>query len=178
MKAAPADRALVLRKLAATRSSAVFAGPRGSGKTKAAQEVASSLGVALRRVDLGGVVGRYIGETEKNIDRLFADAARDGAVLLFDEADALFGKRTDVGDAHDRYANTAADYLLAKIEAHSGVAILASNGAEAMDPGVVRRLGTALEFHSATDPRAAGSDVNDPPLEDARPPRRQEPKPA
>ncbi len=106
MKAASRGRTLALQKLVAAPSTALFAGPSGSGKMRAAQEIATLLGVDLRRIDLGQLASRYVGETEKNIDALFDTAARDGALLLFDEADALFGKRTDVRDAHDRYATS------------------------------------------------------------------------
>lgn len=152
MKAAATDRTIALRKLVAAPSPAMFVGPRGSGKTQAAQEIASALGVELRRVDLRQLVSRHIGETEKNIDRLFDAAERDGAVLVFDEADALFGKRTEVKDAHDRYANIEANYLLAKIEAHRGAAIVTAKGRESLDAAFVRRLGVVIEFHSPTDP--------------------------
>ncbi len=151
MKAIPTDRTIALQRLVAAPSSALFAGPRGSGKTQAAQEIASTLGVDLRRVDLGQLVGRSIGETEKNIDALFDAAARDGAVLIFDEADAVFGRRTEVRDAHDRYANIEINYLLAKIEAHSSVAIVATNRRENLDPAFVRRLGVVITFHPPID---------------------------
>jgi SpoVK/Ycf46/Vps4 family AAA+-type ATPase len=151
MKAA-SDRTIALQELVAAPSSALFAGPRGSGKMQAAQEVASKLGVDLRRVDLGEVVSRYIGETEKNIDRLFEAAERDGAVLVFDEADALFGKRSEVRDAHDRYANLDVNYLLARIEAHPGMAIVTTNRRDNLDPAFVRRLRVVIEFHPPTDP--------------------------
>jgi len=143
----PTDRAAALRHLATSPSPALFVGPPGSGKAQAAQEIARARGVTLRRVDVDQLVSRYIGETEKNIDRLFDDAQRDGAVLVFDEADALFGKRTEVKDAHDRYANIEINYLLAKIEAHRGLAILTTSSRDAIDPAVLRRLGVVIEFH-------------------------------
>lgn len=152
MKATLAARTLALQKLVATPSSALFAGPRGSGKMQAAQELAATLGVDLRRIDLGQLASRYIGETEKNIDGLFDAAARDGAVLVFDEADALFGKRTDVREAHDRYANIEVNYLLARIEAHPGAAIVITSRRENLDPAFVRRLRTVIAFHPPTDP--------------------------
>lgn len=153
MKGAPTDRTLALRKLVAAPSSALFVGPSGSGKMKAAQEIATALGVDLRRVDLVQLASRYIGETEKNIDALFDAAARDGAVLLFDEADALFGKRTEVRDAHDRYANIEVNYLLARIAAHPGVAIVTTSRRENLDPAFVRRLRMVIAFRPPTDPR-------------------------
>jgi SpoVK/Ycf46/Vps4 family AAA+-type ATPase len=151
MKAAPTKQAIALRKLASAPSPALFVGPPGSGKEQAAQEIARALAVDLRRVDLGQLVSHNMAETEKNIDRLFDAAARNGAVLIFDEADALFGKRTKVRDAHDRYANTEAGYLLAKIEAHRGAVIVTANSREALDPALVGRLEVAIEFHSPAD---------------------------
>lgn len=97
-------------------------------------------GIAIRRVDLSSIVSEYIGETEKNIDRLFQDAAQSGTVLLFDEADALFGKRSEVRDARDRYANIEVGYLLQKIEQHPGVVMLASNRRQNIDSAFLRRL--------------------------------------
>ncbi len=95
--------------------------------------VASELGLALQAVDLGRVVSRYIGETEKNIDRVFGDAARTSALLFFDEADALFGKRTDVADGHDRFDNAQTNYLLQRIEQHAGIIVLAVNSSTQAD---------------------------------------------
>ena len=145
MKAPPATPTDALRKLAAEPAPALFAGPIGAGKTKAAQEIASTLGVELRRVDLGQVVSRHIGETEKNLSALFEVAQRDGVVLLFAEADELFGRRTEVRDAHDRYA-AAASSLLAKLEAHPGLAIVSVRDRAALDPAVVRRLRHVIDF--------------------------------
>ena len=153
MKAIPTDRTIALEELVAAPSSALFAGPPGSGKMQAAREIASTLGVDLRRVDLGQLVGRNIGETEKNIDALFDTAAQDGAVLIFDEADAVFGKRTEVRDAHDRYANIEVDYLLARIEAHPGAAIVTTHRRENLDPAFVRRLRAVIVFQRPIDPR-------------------------
>jgi SpoVK/Ycf46/Vps4 family AAA+-type ATPase len=101
--------------------------------TRAAAALAERLGLTLHRVDLGAVVGKYIGETEKNLDRVFASARESGALLLFDEADALFGKRSEVKDSHDRYANAEIDSLLKRMEAYAGLAILATNSREAAD---------------------------------------------
>ena len=97
-------------------------------------------GIAIRRVDLSAIASEYIGETEKNIDRLFEEAAQSGTVLLFDEADALFGKRSEVRDAHDRYANIEVNYLLQKIEAHPGLVMFASNRRQNIDAAFLRRL--------------------------------------
>lgn len=126
--------------------SALFAGPPGTGKTMAAEVVARELHLDLYRIDLASVVSKYIGETEKNLERVFAEAERTNAVLFFDEADALFGKRTEVSDAHDRYANIETSYLLQRMEAYDGVVILASNLRENMDDAFLRRLRFLVEF--------------------------------
>jgi SpoVK/Ycf46/Vps4 family AAA+-type ATPase len=114
-----------------TITAVLFAGPAGTGKTMAAEALAKSLGRDLFRVNLAEVVSKYIGETEKNLDRVFSDAQTAGAVLFLDEADALFGKRSDVKDSHDRYANQEVSYLLQRIEAFDGVVLLSSNDPEA-----------------------------------------------
>ena len=120
--------------------SVLFNGESGTGKTMAAEVLANHLRLNLYRIDLSAVASKYIGETAKNLRRLF-DAAEDGgAILLFDEADALFGKRSEVKDAHDRYANTEIDYLLQRMEAYRGLAILATNMKSALDPAFMRRL--------------------------------------
>ncbi|HVJ02799.1 MAG TPA: ATP-binding protein [Sphingomonas sp.] len=126
--------------------SALFAGESGTGKTMAAEVVAGALGLDLYRIDLSAVVSKYIGETEKNLARLFDAADLGGAVLLFDEADALFGKRSEVKDAHDRFANIEIDYLLQRIESYRGVAILTTNMKHALDPAFMRRLRFLVEF--------------------------------
>jgi DNA polymerase III delta prime subunit len=126
--------------------SALFSGPPGTGKTMAAEVIARELGLELYKVDLSGVVSKYIGETEKNLAKIFREATAGNAILFFDEADALFGKRTEVSDAHDRYANIETSYLLQKMEEFEGVAILASNLRENMDPAFVRRLRFIIEF--------------------------------
>ncbi len=124
----------------------LFAGPSGSGKTMAAEVLASHLRLDLFRIDLSTVVSKYIGETEANLRRLF-DAAEDGgAILFFDEADALFGKRTEVKESHDRYANIEIDYLLQRMESFGGLAILASNMKSALDTAFLRRLRFVLDF--------------------------------
>ena len=120
--------------------SALFAGESGTGKTMAAEVLANDLRLNLYRIDLSAVVSKYIGETEKNLRRLF-DAAEDGgAILFFDEADALFGKRSEVKDSHDRYANIEINYLLQRMEAYRGLAILATNMKSALDTAFLRRL--------------------------------------
>ncbi|MHB8595736.1 MAG: ATP-binding protein [Ktedonobacteraceae bacterium] len=125
---------------------ALFAGVSGTGKTMAAEVLANSLRLNLYRIDLSAVVSKYIGETEKNLRRLF-DAAEDGgAILFFDEADALFGKRSEVKDSHDRYANIEINYLLQRIEAYRGLAILATNMRSALDTAFLRRLRFVVTF--------------------------------
>jgi hypothetical protein len=126
--------------------SALFAGESGTGKTMAAEVIANELRLNLYRIDLSAVVSKYIGETEKNLRRLF-DAAEDGgAILFFDEADALFGKRSEVKDSHDRYANIEINYLLQRMEAYRGLAILATNMRNALDPAFMRRLRFVVNF--------------------------------
>jgi len=126
--------------------SALFVGESGTGKTMAAEVIANHLGLHLYRIDLSAVVSKFIGETEKNLRQLF-DAAEDGGVILFfDEADALFGKRTEVKDSHDRYANIEVNYLLQRIEAYRGLAILASNKRSALDDAFTRRLRFVVTF--------------------------------
>jgi SpoVK/Ycf46/Vps4 family AAA+-type ATPase len=124
----------------------LFAGPPGTGKTLAAGVIAGALGLDLYCVDLALVVSKYIGETQKNLDRIFAAAADANAVLLFDEAEALFGARSEVRDAHDRYANIEVAYLLQKMEAHDGITILATNLRQNLDPAFLRRLHAVVEF--------------------------------
>lgn len=126
--------------------SALFAGESGTGKTMAAEVIANELRLNLYRIDLSAVVSKYIGETEKNLRHLF-DAAEDGgAILFFDEADALFGKRSEVKDSHDRYANIEINYLLQRMEAYRGLAILATNMKSALDTAFVRRLRFIVNF--------------------------------
>ena len=126
--------------------SALFSGGSGTGKTMAAEVVANELAVDLYRVDLSVVVSKYIGETEKNLRRVFDAAEQSGAILLFDEADALFGRRSEVKDSHDRYANVEVSYLLQRIEAYRGLAILTTNLRNAIDPAFLRRLRFVLHF--------------------------------
>ena len=125
---------------------ALFAGPSGTGKTMAAEVLARELGLDLYTVDLATVVDKYVGETEKNLDRIFAEAERVNGVILFDEADALFGKRSEVSDAHDRYANVEVAYLLQRMELFDGIAILATNLRSNLDEAFTRRLDSLVDF--------------------------------
>ncbi len=125
---------------------ALFHGPSGTGKTLAAFAIARELGTQIWRIDLARVVSKYIGETEKNLGAVFDDAEQAGAVLLIDEADALFGKRSEVRDSHDRYANIEVSYLLQRIESFKGVVILTTNKRQSMDEAFVRRLRFVIEF--------------------------------
>jgi SpoVK/Ycf46/Vps4 family AAA+-type ATPase len=126
--------------------SALFAGDSGTGKTMAAEVIATHLRLDLYRIDLSAVVSKYIGETEKNLRRLFDAAEMGGAILFFDEADALFGKRSEVKDSHDRYANIEINYLLQRMEAYRGLAILATNMKSALDQAFLRRLRFVVNF--------------------------------
>jgi len=126
--------------------SALFAGESGTGKTMAAEVIANDLRLNLYRIDLSAVVSKYIGETDKNLRRLFDAADDGGAILFFDEADALFGKRSEVKDSHDRYANIEINYLLQRMEAYRGLAILATNLKSALDPAFMRRLRFIVNF--------------------------------
>jgi hypothetical protein len=125
---------------------ALFSGPSGTGKTMAAEVLANELRLDLYRIDLSAVVSKYIGETEKNLRRVFDAAEGSGAILLFDEADALFGKRTEVRDSHDRYANIEVSYLLQRMEAYRGLAILTTNMEGALDPAFMRRIRFVVRF--------------------------------
>jgi hypothetical protein len=126
--------------------SALFSGASGTGKTMAAEVLANELALDLYRIDLSAVVSKYIGETEKNLRRLFDAAEETGAILLFDEADALFGKRSEVKDSHDRYANIEVSYLLQRMEAYRGLAILTTNFRAALDPAFLRRIRFVVNF--------------------------------
>ena len=125
---------------------ALFSGPSGTGKTMAAEILANELQLDLFRIDLSQLVSKYIGETEKNLARVFAGAEASGAILLFDEADALFGKRSDVKDSHDRYANVEVSYLLQQMEAYRGLAVLTTNLRNSLDRAFLRRLRFVIEF--------------------------------
>jgi SpoVK/Ycf46/Vps4 family AAA+-type ATPase len=124
----------------------LFSGPPGTGKTMAAEVLANELGLDLYKIDLSQVISKYIGETEKNLDRVFTAAEGSNAILFFDEADALFGKRSEVRDSHDRYANVEVSYLLQKMEEYQGVAILATNLRQHLDQAFLRRLSFTLHF--------------------------------
>jgi hypothetical protein len=126
--------------------SALFSGESGTGKTMAAEAIANALGVELYRVEVSAVVSKYIGETEKNLRRIFAAAEASGGVLLFDEADTMFGKRSEVRDAHDRYANMEVGYLLQLMESYRGLAILTTNLDDALDSAFMRRLRFVVKF--------------------------------
>lgn len=126
--------------------SALFSGPSGTGKTMAAEILANHLQLDLYRIDLAGVVSKYIGETEKNLRNVFDAAEQSGAILFFDEADALFGKRSEVRDSHDRYANIEVNYLLQRMEDYRGLAILCTNRRSALDRSFLRRLRFLVEF--------------------------------
>ncbi|MEH2048254.1 AAA family ATPase [Nostoc sp.] len=125
---------------------ALFSGDSGTGKTLSAEIMARELGLDLYKIDLSLVVSKYIGETEKNLSQVFQEAQKSNAILFFDEADALFGKRSEVKDAHDRYANIETNYLLQRVEEYEGVIILASNLSKNIDPAFVRRLHFSIEF--------------------------------
>ncbi len=125
---------------------AVFAGDSGTGKTMSAEVMAADLGLDLYVIDLSTVIDKYVGETEKNLDRIFTEADRVNGVLLFDEADAVFGKRSDVKDSHDRYANVEVAYLLQRMEMFDGVAILTTNLRANLDEAFTRRLDAVVDF--------------------------------
>lgn len=124
----------------------LFSGPPGTGKTMAAEVIAGDLGLDLYKIDLSSVVSKYIGETEKNLEKIFNEAQSSNAILFFDEADAIFGKRSEVKDAHDRYANVEVSYLLQRMEAYDGVTILATNLRANLDDAFTRRLQFAIDF--------------------------------
>jgi SpoVK/Ycf46/Vps4 family AAA+-type ATPase len=127
-------------------TSVIFAGPSGTGKTLAAEVLSDALRLDLYRVELSAVVSKYIGETEKNLRRVFEAAAYGGAIILFDEADALFGKRSEVKDSHDRYANMEVSFLLQQMEDYRGLAILTTNMLDAFDNAFLRRVRFIVQF--------------------------------
>ena len=124
----------------------LFTGESGTGKTMAAQIVANELEMEIFKIDLSLLVSKYIGETEKNINRIFHEAQTSNAMIFFDEADAIFGKRTEIKDAHDRYANVEVSYLLQKLEEHDEIVILASNLKHNIDDAFIRRMHFIVEF--------------------------------
>ncbi|WP_197370659.1 ATP-binding protein, partial [Streptomyces clavuligerus] len=123
-----------------------FAGDSGTGKTLAAEVVAGELGLDLYVIDLSSVVDKYVGETEKNLERIFAEIDRTDVVLLFDEADAVFGKRSEVRSSHDRYANLESAFLLQRLESFDGIAILTTNLRANIDEAFTRRLDMVVDF--------------------------------
>jgi hypothetical protein len=132
---------------------ALFSGPSGTGKTLAAEIVAGQLGLDLYKVDLSAVVSKYIGETEKNLERIFGAASAGDLVLFFDEADALFGKRSEVSDAHDRYANIEVAYLLQRLETYQGLVVMATNLQRNIDDAFLRRISVAVDFEPPDEPQ-------------------------
>jgi SpoVK/Ycf46/Vps4 family AAA+-type ATPase len=126
--------------------SALFSGEPGTGKTMAASVIASTLGLELVRIDLSAVVSKYVGETEKNLARIFDEAQDAHAMLLFDEADSLFGKRTELRTAQDRFANLEVNYILQRMESFDGVSVLTTNAENAIDPALQRRLNFRIRF--------------------------------
>jgi len=126
--------------------SALFSGPSGTGKTMAAEVLAADLQLDLYRIDLSAVVSKYIGETEKNLRKVFDAAETGGVLLLFDEADAIFGKRAEVKDSHDRYANIEVGYLLQRMESFQGLAVLTTNIKSSLDKAFQRRLRFLIDF--------------------------------
>jgi len=131
---------------------ALFAGDSGTGKTMSAEVIAGALGMDLYAVNLATVVDKYVGETEKNLERVFAEAEGVNGVLLFDEADAIFGKRSEVRDAHDRYANLEIAYLLQRMESFDGLAVLATNLRANLDEAFTRRLDAIVDFPVPDEP--------------------------
>ena len=124
----------------------LLSGPPGAGKTKAAQKVAKKMGSDLYRVDLSAVVSKYIGETEKNLSKVFESAKAKKAILFFDEADVIIGKRTQTTDSHDRFANIDANYLLQRLEKYSGIVILSSNYKKPLDETLMQKLQFIVKF--------------------------------
>jgi SpoVK/Ycf46/Vps4 family AAA+-type ATPase len=143
-------------------SHSLFVGQPGNGQALAAASLGKAAAMPVLRIDLSAVVSRYIGETEQNLDRLFGHAGAGNAILFFDEADALFGRRTDVHDAHDRYGNAEVAHLLKKLEAYAAPAILATSPSTSVDPALLRRISRVLYFRSPLHPpkpRAAAARV-------------------
>jgi len=139
-------KALASDARAGARGAVLLAGAAGGAGARAAETLAADLRTTVYRIDLGATVSKYIGETEKHLDAVFTEAERAAAVLLLDEADALFGKRTGVKDAHDRYANLDMSALLVRIEQYQGVALLATNPGTNIDPAFTRRLRRVIDY--------------------------------
>lgn len=159
----PGATVQTLRKIAAKRppssprrevSLVLLSGPDRDARSRAATALATELGRPLYRVDLSAVAGKYIGETEKNLARVFDAADASGAILLFDEADALFGKRTEPKDAHDRYANQEVSYLLTRIEKHHGLVLITSSSPDTIDPALLQRFRHTVLFPQAGDDKS------------------------
>jgi SpoVK/Ycf46/Vps4 family AAA+-type ATPase len=131
---------------------ALFAGPSGTGKTLAAEVIASQQGLDLYKIDASTVVSKWLGETEKNLDRVFTDAEGSDALLFFDECDSLFGQRGEINDARDRWANLQTNYLLQRVEDYSGVVILATNLRQNIDDAFLRRIQVIVEFPAPDAP--------------------------
>ena len=140
------DRPSEIKSLPDRGIIALFTGPSGTGKTMAAEVLARDLHLELYRIDLSRVVSKYIGETEKNLSRIFTEAAASRAILFFDEADALFGKRSEVKDSHDRYANIEVSYFLQRAEEYRGLVILAAKAPIEQPPALPSRMGFVVEF--------------------------------
>ena len=147
------NRSLVLedwgvgKKLVSGRGiSALFTGVPGTGKTLSAQVIAGELGLEIYRVDLSTIVSKYIGETEKNLERIFSEAQNSNVILFFDEADSLFGRRSEVSDSHDRYANIEVGYLLQRIETYDGIVLMATNLGANLDEAFARRINFIIDF--------------------------------
>ena len=140
------DRQSEIKSLPGAGITALFTGPSGTGKTMASEVLARDLHLPLYRIDLTQVVSKYIGETEKNLSRIFAEAPGSGAILFFDEADALFGKRSEVKDSHDRYANIEVSYFLQRVEEYRGLVILAAKAPPEWPPALPPRIGFVVEF--------------------------------
>jgi len=134
------------------RETALFYGPPGTGKTMAASVLAGGLGLDLYKVDLSSITSKYIGETEKNLSMIFEESSKASAILFFDEADALLGKRTEVKDASDRHANIDINYLLQKLEEFHGLVILASNMKSNIDDNFLRHIAWTIEFTKPEPP--------------------------